>query len=397
MNTKKITDPYQIFFPLGLLCGLIGTSVWVGFTYQLIHFYPRAIHTQLMMGGFFMLVAIGFLMTAVPKFTGTVSASFYEKLVLFVTAFFLMASSLSENNTLFYFLSATTLLQLFIFGYKRMSGASLKPPPSFIFVGAGIMLGIISSFILSYESALLNYPRLLVLGHQGYYYGLCYGLVLGIGTQLIPNLMGTRSQLGQIQPTPMHAVEQDALLRSQYIKFSGLFILSFLIEAFVSDSAGKLIRAALASFILLFRWNIYRRPAQKTVMTWCLWLCSWFLMIGGWPQIFWPSYAIHLNHLIFIGALSLMIFAIATRVSLAHGGYSLDPERKSKILIATAVLLILSVMARVAAPFSPSEYNNHLAYASLSWIAACLVWGFFFLPRIFRFSKNGKSSQGSHC
>src|SRR3989344_2137593 len=105
-------DTYQWFFPLGIVFGVLGVGVWILFWLQKIHFYPSPLHSELMIGGFFLTVAIGFLMTAIPRFTNTHSASFMEIGVAFLIALFLLVSAFLANRFWFYLVLFLEILLL---------------------------------------------------------------------------------------------------------------------------------------------------------------------------------------------------------------------------------------------------------------------------------------------
>ncbi|MCE9500135.1 MAG: NnrS family protein [Leptospira sp.] len=82
MNKIKIfnfADPYRFFFPLGIIGSILGTGIWVfgwvvqkkwitGFNTDT---YPVEVHVGLIGGLFLLPVIKGFILTAIPRFTGT--------------------------------------------------------------------------------------------------------------------------------------------------------------------------------------------------------------------------------------------------------------------------------------------------------------------------------------
>ena len=60
-------EPFRIFFPLGLILGAIGVSLWPLFYWHVITFYPAAPHMRLMIEGLMGSFVIGFLGTAGPR------------------------------------------------------------------------------------------------------------------------------------------------------------------------------------------------------------------------------------------------------------------------------------------------------------------------------------------
>ena len=69
-------EPFRIFFPFGVLAGVSGVSLWpLYFTGIHTSFYPGVMHARLMIEGFVMAFAIGFLGTAAPRWLGTPTLS----------------------------------------------------------------------------------------------------------------------------------------------------------------------------------------------------------------------------------------------------------------------------------------------------------------------------------
>jgi hypothetical protein len=66
---------------------------------------------------------------------------------------------------------------------------------------------------------------------------------------------------------------------------------------------------------------------------------------------------------------------IATRITLSHGNFSLIVERRSKALVASAVLLIVAMLVRGTASFFPEYYVSMLGLAGIAWMTGLIVWG----------------------
>src|SRR5947207_8270150 len=67
----KPTDPYRIFFPLGIILGLLGVSIWPVYYFGLTEGYSGRAHAFVQTDGFLYSFIVGFLLTAIPRFTGT--------------------------------------------------------------------------------------------------------------------------------------------------------------------------------------------------------------------------------------------------------------------------------------------------------------------------------------
>ena len=71
----EATDPYRIFFPLGIILGMFGVSIWPLYYYGLTPGYSGRAHAFVQTDGFLFAFIAGFLLTAIPRFTGTQAPS----------------------------------------------------------------------------------------------------------------------------------------------------------------------------------------------------------------------------------------------------------------------------------------------------------------------------------
>src|SRR5438270_12458909 len=71
----KTTDPYRIFFPLGIVLGVMGVAIWPLYYYGVTEGYSGRAHAFVQTSGFLYAFIIGFLLTAIPRFTGTEAPS----------------------------------------------------------------------------------------------------------------------------------------------------------------------------------------------------------------------------------------------------------------------------------------------------------------------------------
>lgn len=365
-------DAYRYFFPAGWILGIWGVLLWILFPWNLVQ-YPGLSHPEIMMGGFFLCFVCGFLMTAIPRFTGTFGPSKFEHGISGAGVLLLFSSLAFAQKVYFY--GAVLLLLLFLMSYlgRRFVVRKNNPPDSFLFVGAGVLLAFLGSFILfiaeffPVPSQLLYFARLSFL--QAYI--LC--LVLGVGTRLIPALLGWAPL-----PTESKAPSRLKLM----IVLAVLFVGSYLIEAFVSAAHGNLCRAVLMTGITLYFWKIYKLPKRKAIQTFSLWASAWLLLLAQWGIVFVPNARVHILHILYVSGLALMTFMIATRVTLSHGQHDMTLEKKSKALGVGAALVLFAGLTRWSAGFSPEIYQSHLLYAAYTWILGLLVWGWVFLPKM---------------
>jgi uncharacterized protein involved in response to NO len=67
----KPTDPYRVFFPLGIPLGVFGVLIWPLYYHGVTEGYSGRAHAFVQTCGFLYAFILGFLLTAIPRFTGT--------------------------------------------------------------------------------------------------------------------------------------------------------------------------------------------------------------------------------------------------------------------------------------------------------------------------------------
>src|ERR1051326_3829139 len=82
-------EPFRVFFPAGVLSGIIGVLLWPLHFWHVVSFYPGPAHVRLMAYGFFGAFILGFLGTALPRMLSAKVLGFSNVLLL-VTLYALM-------------------------------------------------------------------------------------------------------------------------------------------------------------------------------------------------------------------------------------------------------------------------------------------------------------------
>src|SRR5207244_12233135 len=65
------SDPFRLFFPLGIVLGVAGVSIWPAYWLGLTPGFSGRAHAFVQADGFLYAFVAGFLLTAIPRFTGT--------------------------------------------------------------------------------------------------------------------------------------------------------------------------------------------------------------------------------------------------------------------------------------------------------------------------------------
>lgn len=371
----KRLAPYQIFFPLGVLNAMLAVGVW--FVQNLGWFESPAIliHSKLIVGGFLWSFIVGFLMTAVPRMTGAASANAFE---------YAAASALLIGQTVFswnidarFFYANQGLLVLFLifYGGRRILKSSKPVPVFFSHVGFAMILALLGSYY--------HFIGNTFMGIHLYHVGTTLLLILGIGTRFFSFLSGLPS------------VFENTNSKAARLMFHGAGAAT----ALLLFCAGRGVKNAylglfLLSLVYLFGiWRIQRPSDRPSPLKYGVRIVA--AMIPASFFLIWLQPAMYVTwlHLLFIGCFGLITFAVATRVTLAHGSYSTDLEMKSPALWCLVAFLVFGIFFRILYGFSAGLWKtSYLHTAATFWILAVVSWCWAFLPRIFKPGPQAKPS-----
>lgn len=365
-------DAYRYFFPAGWLMGIWGVLLWILFPWNLVA-YPGIRHPEIMMGGFFLCFVCGFLMTAAPRFTSSFGPTLKEQRFAWGVIGALFLSLFHPSRVWFFLVVNVTFIFLIQFMFRRFMNRKSNPPDSFIFVGFGLGAGLIGSLLLTLAEFITIPDALYQMGRLFFLQTYILSLVLGVGSRLVPALLGWTPL-----PTEKGLPPRVAL----FVGLGVAFVASYVLEAFGWAGWGNVLRSLAITLVFALFWKIHRFPQRRAFQTSWLWGSAWTLLLGQWALVFLPEYRVHLLHVIFVSGLALMTLMIAVRVGLSHGKHDMMLEKNSKALFLGAFLVFLAGFTRLSAGFAPAIYQSHLVYAAYTWILGMLIWGWIFLPRI---------------
>lgn len=355
-------EPYYVLFPLGVFSAVLGVSLWFAYQAHLINFYPRSAHANLMFFGFLIAFITGFLTTAVPKMTNTALAGSVE---IYVSAFMILVQwyfNLTNQINFSVFLYLGQVLFLAIFIGRRYLASKQIPFEGFVFLPFAFLISLISLFVFISG---VNQDLALVYKYSGEAFLL--NLVCGLGSRLVPVLSRFKMAIN-----PDVAGQKNKLLK-QFIFAAGLN-LSFFVDFLGFQIAGYLMRIAFLIFFAIFQFRIFEVPTQKTFLVWGFRASVLSLILSYSFALFNLMYSIPSLHFIYIGGFSLMTLMVGTRVTLVHGGRSLELEQTSKSIVVVILAIMAASILRYFA--GVDAYASILTMAGLFFLTAILVWYF---------------------
>ena len=369
-----LTYGFRPFFLGAALWAVLAMALWVPMLSGLLvlptAFDPVNWHAHEFLFGYLGAVVAGFLLTAVPNWTGRLPivgwrlgalvALWLAGRVAVALSAGLPAGLVAAIDLAFPVALATAI------GREIVAGRNWRNL---------VVLGMLAVFALGnlvfhWEAAREVYAA------QGYGVRIALGaglmMIAVIGGRIVPSF--TRNWLarrapGRLPAPPMQRFDQVAL----FVLLAALLLWVVLPVARFSGAA--LVAAGALHVVRLARWAGHRTLAEPLVAV--LHAGYAFLPIGALAlgaEIMAPGVlgAAAAQHLWMGGAVGLMTLAVMTRATLGHTGQALKAGPGT---LAIYVALVVSVLARVAAGIWPAEAGLLHTAAGLLWIGAFGAFG----------------------
>ena len=381
-----VAEPFRIFFPLALLVSVVAVMLWPAMFWQWITFYPKDMHSRLLVQGFVGGFAFGFMGTAMPnvltarKFTGA------EVVALLVLYLAMIGCHLSQKTV---WGDGLFLAMLAVFGgglIWRFAKRGDLPPPGFVLVAGGLLCAAVGTALLLADQLGTVDPVRTRLASLLLYQGFLLLPVLGIGAFLFPRFFGTKnSQIFPDQRTPAPGWMAKALVATAV---GVLVIVSFVMEAKGMAMAAAWTRFVVCAAYLSTETGWWRKPVKGGIMPWGLRLGILFKLgaylvhgvLHASLPVFAPMQQVAISHMLYVGGFGLLALVVGTRVMLGHAGQSHLMQRWLKPVVWMVGLVVLAALTRVTADFMPKIMVSHWKYAAWSWALGVVVWGIFLLP-----------------
>jgi len=370
-------EPFRIFFPLAVLLGWIGVGHWLLYTLGITESYSGFLHGQVMMQAFMMALAIGFLLTALPRRTQGPPPSALEMGLAIAALLTITGAALAQRWALAQAAYGALFLLLLQFTVRRFVGrtAGRRPPASFVLVPIGVAHGLAGAALIAVATRPGMPEWVIALGRLFVEQGVFLCLAVGVGSLVLP-LMG-----GAPPPADVGSSPAERWKVAGYAGLGLTILTSLILEAAGWVRLGPLLRAAVVAGGLGIGGGAWRAPGKPGLHRRLAWLAVWMMPLGLVGAGLFPDLRIAALHVLFIGGFSLMGFTVATHVSLTH----LDLEElalgRPRAVAVLGFTVLLAMLARVAADLSHT-YFDHLGWAAGLWLAGSAVWLAFLGPRL---------------
>lgn len=365
---------FRPFFLLGSIWAGVEVLAWLPMFYGELSvataFSPRDWHVHELLFGYVPAVVAGFLLTAIPNWTGRLPLQGLPLAgLVLVWLAGRYAVTLSANigwlgatlvDCAFLFLMAAAVAREIVAG---KNWRNLKIVALLSLLGAGNL----GFHLEAHFEGLAVYSTRLGIGTV-------LVLIMVIGGRIIPSF--TRNWLMRREPGRLPTPFGDFDLFCLLLSGAGLALWVVVPEGWLTGMALSV--AAALNFARLGRWAGHRTFSDRLVLV--LHLGYAFVplgfLLGGLSafDIVAPSAGIHAWA---AGAIGLMTLAVMSRASLGHAGRALVASPLLQAVYASAVI---AALARICAVLDPEWSEGLLYVAAIAWSAAFLGFAFHFSP-----------------
>ena len=373
-------EPFRVFFPAGVLAGIVGVALWPLYFWGVTEFYPGQIHARIMACGLFGGFIFGFLGTAIPRMLSANPLRVGEVIPLLLLhlamVFSFAAGKIFVGDILFLSMLVGFLTCIAIRASKRKD----TPPPGFVLVGlallcvmSGTILAVVQNF-REMETFWITLQRLLM------YQGFVLLPILGIGPFILPRFFGMPNKHDFPE---MLAPSKDWMKKAVLALAIGIIIVgSFFMEAKGWHRFAHGVRFAATLVYLFFEMPFHRAPKVSTVYGLAIRLAFLGVLAGFLAVAIFPVYRITLLHLTLVGGFAVVTFVVATRVVFGHSGKIELLKGRNRWLLISVGMTLFGMATRMSGDFWPKVMQSHYIYGAILWIAGVLLWSIYVLPKV---------------
>jgi uncharacterized protein involved in response to NO len=379
LTDRVCSEPFRLFFPVGVLLGWIGVGHWLLYGVGLTESYSCLRHGLLQTQAFLMAFAVGFLWTALPRRIVAPLASGRE-IALALAALLLTGAALVVDAFVtaeLGYLALFTLLLAFAVRRARAGTVQRRPPAAFVLLPLAALLGVSGALLILARLVLDAPPWTIALGALFIQQGVFLCLVMGIGALVLPLIGGTPP------PPDLFSSPRETRVAWAFLALGVTVAASLVAESLGAVRGAPIVRGVAVALALAVGGGAYRLPRRTGLHRKLVWLAAWLAPAGLVASGLLPDFRVPALHVLFIGGFSLMAFGVATHVSLGHLGLADAALGRPKPVVVLAAGILLALLARVAADTSHT-YFEHLASAALCWMIGTGVWLAWLAPRFVR-------------
>lgn len=370
---------FRPFFFFGAAWALIALALWIGsLTGQVLlpsALEPLAWHRHEMLFGFVGAVVAGFLLTAIPNWTGRLPIAGWPLAGLFTLwagARLALLFSATLSLALAAFIDVGFFMLLALLAAREVLEANNRNLPV---VGMVLLFGLANATDYLANTGILPWPD---LGWQ-LALSIIVLLISLIGGRIIPSF--TRNWMVKQRITeglPTQPGRFDLIV----IGATAVALLAWLSGPQETPIGTLLVAAGGLQAVRWARWSGWRTFADPLVLilhVGYLWVPVGLALLGLSLMGLVPRSAA--IHALTAGAMATMILAVMTRASLGHTARELKANAATSLVY---LLVTVGALLRVAASLTMIDYNMGIDVAGLAWGGAFLLFLAAYAPVLWR-------------
>lgn len=336
---------------------------------------PRDWHVHEMIFGYVPAVLAGFLLTAIPNWTGRLPVAGRPLMLLaglWLAGRIAMAIS-AVAPVVCAGIDAGFLIALAGLAWREiLAGRKIRHAPIcvlltlFALANAGFHVAALGDV----DRAVAERAALAVVAL----------LISLIGGRIVPsfsrNWMAQKGVAGL--PSPFANIDRAALAATAIALIAWIVAPENMAVAWLLVVSGALMAIRLARWR---GWTTLTEPLVLILHIGYAWLPVWMALTAAriaWPDMIDASTALHA---LTAGAIGTMTVAVMTRATLGHSGRPLTADR---LTTAIYVLVVAGAALRVLTPILPSDYTPLLTGAGLMWSAGFALFAIGYAPIFMR-------------
>ncbi len=366
---------FRPFFLLAAAWAALAVPLWIAaFVGWLpIDHFNRDWHAHEMLFGYLSGVIAGFLLTAVPNWTGRLPVTGAPLVALVILWCAGRVAMLVPH-----FAAAPIIDSAFLFVFAAVVGREIVAGRNIRNVPILVLLAVLGS--ANVLSHLRGVDLELALLGERVGVAVVATLVALVGGRIVPSFTRNWMAKRKLTPEPAPPSRFDAVT----LAVGAIGLAMWAVTPTLYAAGLVLTLAGALHFARLARWRGWRCAEEPLVFV--LHLGYFWLALGLSLQglaIVAPSVVPVASglHAITAGAFGVMTLAVMTRASLGHTGQSLAATPR---ISAIYVLVNLAAFVRVAAPFLPEHYTVLLALSAVLWSGAFSWFVIVYAPLLLR-------------
>lgn len=371
---------FRPFFLGAALWAVVAMALWLGSITGLLNladgYGASAWHAHEMIFGYGAAVVAGFLLTAVPNWTGRLPVAGWRLLLLFILWCTARVAFLTTGFA--GPLPAVVLDSLFLPSVLLLMAREVLVGRNWRNTTPLALVALLAAANISFHFEVLSTGSASTASRVGV--AALIGLIMLVGGRIVPSFTHTWLLRMRAKRLPASFDRFDLLT----LFVSGVALLLWILRPEATATGILFLIAAILQTLRLWRWGgqyTWREPLVLVLHLGYAFVPLGFLL--GGISVFEPHALVGTAplHAWTVGAIGVMTLAVMTRATRGHTGHELTA---SALTVVTYATVITASVLRIAAGVLPHVYGGLLEFSGIAWMAAFGLFLFEYAPMLLR-------------